>query len=73
GVAKQRSYVRAVFAVRSFLGSRADSAQFRGALWLSRLNLRRWLLLRRSGGGFVFRGLCYALNFFYRLYCSVRG
>ncbi len=73
GVVKQRSYIRAVFAVRSFLGSRVDCADFRGALWLSRVNLRRWVFMRRSCGGFVFRGWCYSLNFFYRLYCSVRG
>ncbi len=73
GTQAQRSYIRAVAASRSFLRSQGDYKEFSGALRLSRFNLRRWLLLRKSRRvtplSAIYRLWCYTLNTIYHLYC----
>ncbi len=75
GRSKRRSYVRAVASVRSFLKSQPDYHEFNGALRLSRFNLQRWLMLRKSRAltlrSVLFRAWCYALNFAYKIYCQI--
>ncbi len=69
----RRSYIRAVTSVWSFLLRQPDSAKYSVAIRLSRMNLRRWLMLRKSRswsiGSTTFRLWCHTRNSIYQLWC----
>lgn len=70
-------YLRTAWRVREYLQNQPDSNEYRWAIKLQRLNLRKWLLLRsprRSHPAtFVLRLYALIINTFWMVYAYLRG
>ncbi|MFI3303700.1 MAG: glycosyltransferase family 2 protein [Rikenellaceae bacterium] len=71
-----RNYIRSQLMIWDFMASRDAIMRYGTALMLGRMNLRRWLLIRRGGGGlagFVYRAWCWSVNQVWTIRCWVSG
>ncbi len=71
-----RNYVRSQILIWEFMKERDALMRFAASLMLSRMNLRRWLLIRsadRSLGGYLYRLWCWILNRIWTIRCLLIG
>lgn len=71
-----RYYVRSQMLIYDFLASRDATIRYTSSLMLSRMNLRRWLSIRRgdkSIGAFGYRLFCWVVNSIWTLRCGMLG
>ncbi len=59
-----RSYIRSQISAWRFIEAQRDAEQYKTALHIGRLNLQRWISMRRGGGGVG--------SLLFRIYCFVQ-
>lgn len=74
--ASARNYVRSQFMIYDFLASKDATIRYTTSLLLSRMNLRRWLSIRRGEKSLIafgYRLLCWIVNSVWTIRCGMMG